>query len=62
MKEKEILSTIQTLARSQGAYGRMLERLDYLREAEPESYRDVMAELEAQQFASPVDLVMYMEG
>lgn len=65
MKEQEILDTFKTLACSQGFYGRMyhalIEARDSDNEEDNDNYYDFMADLEAQAFSSPVDLVMYLE-
>lgn len=52
MNHQQVLETLTMLARSQGSYGRMLESitaegLDYLAE---------------QNFADPIDLIMFLEG
>lgn len=52
MNAEQIIGTLQTLARSQGSYGRFLEVLD----------EDGLDYLVAQDFNGPVDLVMFLEG
>ena len=56
MDRNEIRNTIETLAKSQGFYGRILNAID---EAEPERQEKIWDELEAQNFTDSVDLVMY---
>ena len=59
MKRDEILWIFQSLARSQGMYGRILRLIDRMTDEE----REVMwQELEAQDFEDAVDLVLYIEG
>ena len=59
MKRDEILGVFQSLARSQGMYGRILRLIDRMTDEE----REVMwQELEAQNFEDAVDLVLYIEG
>ena len=52
MNRSEIKSVIQTLARSQGLYGRLLRQIT------PEGY----AYLEEQNFKDALDLVLWLEG
>lgn len=59
MDRNEIRNTIETLAKSQGFYGRVLNAID---EAEPERQEEIWNTLEAQNFADSVDLVMYFES
>ena len=59
MNRNEIRNTIETLAKSQGFYGRVLNTID---ETEPEKQEKIWDELEAQNFKDPVDLVMYFES
>lgn len=61
MKRTEILETIKSLASSQGFYGRLYQSLMDLKENCIDKYNEVMEELERQNFADPVDLVMYIE-
>lgn len=58
MNEKQILDTLETLACSQGFYGRLLDSINSL---EYEDYRDLMNELEKQNFKDALDIVMYFE-
>lgn len=52
MKREEILKTFESLARSQGLYGRILRQLN----------DEILEHLEKQNFKDAVDLVMYIEG
>jgi hypothetical protein len=58
MKEKQILKTIEDLAKSQGFYGRLLGRI---RELSGDDYKKCIEELENQNFSDEVDLVLYFE-
>lgn len=62
MKEAQIIETIERLSQSQGLYGRILRDLEETKENDPEAYRETMELLESQDFKTPVDLVMYIEG
>lgn len=58
----QVIEVIQSLAHSQGFYQRMLERLLYLKENEPECFETFRKEMEAQNFKDPVDVVIYLES
>ena len=62
MKMDKILETIKNLARSQGSYGRMYNDLMAIQEDNPEKYEEIVDELERQNFADAVALVMYLEA
>lgn len=62
MKEAQIIETIERLSQSQGLYGRILRDLEETKENDPEVYLETMELLESQDFKTPVDLVMYIEG
>lgn len=53
------MKTFKALANSQGFYGRVVEALESMSEAERERNLNV---LEAQHFKDPVELVIYMES
>ena len=57
MKKEEIKKTIQTLALSQGYYGRLLESIESRPNAD-----EIWEELEKQNFKDVVDMVMYFES
>ena len=61
MKMNEILQEIQSLARSQGFYGRLYRNLIEYRDNDPESYEAITEMLESQHFNSPVDMVLFFE-
>lgn len=61
MKREEILKLFQTLAMSQGYYGRLLQHLKELEVNDPEAYDEFMTELE-NECKDPVDVVMAIEG
>ncbi len=56
MKKEEIKKAIQTLALSQGYYGRLLESIESRPNAD-----EIWEELEKQNFKDVVDIVMYFE-
>lgn len=62
MKRKEILNVIKDLSKSQGFYGRLLNRLESAKSYDPDAYDAFMSELEAQNFSDAVDLVIYLES
>ena len=62
MKEAQIIETIERLSQSQVLYGRILRDLEETKENDPEAYQETMELLESQDFKTPVDLVMYIEG
>lgn len=57
MSKEEILETFRDLAQSQGAYGILLEGLEQ-REDKGDAF---LTHLEEQNFADPIELIMYME-
>ena len=61
MNREDILNAIRMLAQSQGFYGRLLARILEVKEYDPDTYEEFMAELEAQNFGDPVDMVLYFE-
>ncbi len=61
MEEVEILQTIKMLSASQGYYGRLLRALEEMQAEDVDGYRDAMDQLEAQNFADALDLVMFFE-
>lgn len=62
MNREEILNAIRSLAMSQGYYGRLMERIEYLQEEDPNEYEYLMETLEDEHFEDTVDLVMFLEG
>ena len=61
MDRYDILNTIAELAQSQGFYGRLLRDFMELRDEDPDTYENVMTQLEAQNFGDPVDMVLFFE-
>jgi hypothetical protein len=52
MNKEQIMEFLQTMSRSQGFYGRLLENMT----------DEFMDELVSQNFSDNVELVMYLEG
>ena len=59
MKRRAIIECIKKLAASQGYYGRLLHAINSMDNNDREA---LFEHLEAQNFAGPVDLIMYIEG
>ena len=59
MKRNEIIECIKNLAASQGFYGRLLQAINDMDNNDREA---LFEHLEAQNFAGPIDLIMYIEG
>ena len=60
MKMDKILTLIQELAKSQGFYGRLYERLIELKENAPEAYEKVKKHWEDKNFRDPIDFIKYI--
>lgn len=60
MTREAVIETIETLAMSQGSYGRLLRYLEDVREVDPDKFEDIMTELET--CSDAVDLIMTIEG
>lgn len=58
MNRTQIMNTIGTLANSQGFYSRIY---NYLLSLDEDDLNEVLDELEAQNFADAVDMVLYFE-
>ena len=58
----QILEVIENLSHSQGYYARLLENINYAKDNDPNSYENIVAMLESQNFTDPVDIVMFFEG
>ena len=58
----QILEVIENLSHSQGMYERLLQKICYLKDNEPDRYEKLKEELESQNFKDPVDIVMFFEG
>lgn len=61
MDRNKILSTIFDLGYSQGFYGRLYRDLVNLKNNDEDTYEEIMTNLEAQNFSSAVDLVLFLE-
>lgn len=61
MKINDIMHAIQSLAHSQGFYGRLYRELQNIQETAPELWKEVVDELEGQKFRDTVDMVLYFE-
>ena len=59
MKKDVIIEWIKKLAASQGYYGRLLQAINDMDNNDRDA---LLSHLEAQNFAGPIDLVMYIEG
>lgn len=57
----QVIDVIRTLAKSQGYYGRLLERVLYLQENDPELFEVFKEGVEEQHFTNPVDVVLFFE-
>lgn len=57
MKRENILNTFRKFSCSQGFYGRLLHEI----KSNPEWGEEFLAELEAQNFRSELDLILYIE-
>ena len=60
MTREAVIETIETLAMSQGSYGRLLKFLEEVQVTDPGKFEEIMTALE--ECAGPVDLVMMVEG
>ena len=58
MNRTQIMNTIGTLANSQGFYSRIY---NYLLSLNEDDLNEILDELEAQNFADAVDMVLYFE-
>lgn len=57
----QVIELVRQLSRSQGYYGRLLERILYLQEYEPEAFEEFKNVIEEQHFKDPVDVVLFFE-
>lgn len=58
----DVINVLIQLSYSQGFYGRLLRDISEIKEYEPERFELFIAEIESQEFTSPLDVVMYFEG
>jgi hypothetical protein len=57
-----VINVLIQLSYSQGFYGRLLRDISEIKKYEPERFKLFVAEIESQEFTSPLDVVMYFEG
>lgn len=60
MARETVIETLETLAMSQGCYGRLLRYLEDISYADPDRYEEIMESLEG--CTDAVDLIMTIEG
>lgn len=58
---EKVIGVVEMLSHSQGAYGRMLEQILYIKENDPEAFVEFSRIIENQQFKDPVDVVLFFE-
>ena len=58
---EQVIGVVKMLSNSQGFYGRLLERILYLQEYEPEAFEEFKEIVEDQNFKDPVDVVLFFE-
>ena len=61
MKMNDILNTLKRLSLSQGYYDSIYHGIRSMEVTDPESYDFLVEELEAQNFADAIALVLYFE-
>ena len=59
---EEVMEVIEMLSHSQGFYGRLLERILYTWENEPEQFEQFKMVVEKQNFKDLVDVVLFFEN
>lgn len=57
----QVIELVKQLSHSQGFYGRLFERIMYLKEYEPEAFEKFKMVIEEQHFKDPVDVVLFFE-
>lgn len=62
MKRQDILNVFSFLSKSQGFYGRLLRDLMLLKDNDEDKYEALMDMLEEQEFITPVDVIIFVEG
>ena len=58
----EILEVIERLAKSQGFYERLYNRIMQLKQNDPEKYEEYSKLLEEQKFKDSIDVIMHYEA
>lgn len=61
MTMQQILATVLDLSRSQGFYGRLYRDWMEMKEEDPDSYLALTRDLEAEEFETDLDLILYIE-
>ena len=61
MTADDILAVILGLSRSQGHWGRLYEEIAESRDSDPEAYAEWAAGMEAKNFATPLEVVLFFE-
>lgn len=59
MTREDVIETIETLAMSQGSYGRLLKFLGELSEVNPERFEEIMTGME--ECKTPLDMILTIE-
>lgn len=62
MRIHEILRVIRDLSYSKGFYGRLLRDILDMKKYSPDDFSEWVDNMEAQNFSSSLDLVLYLEG
>ena len=57
----QVIEVVRMLSKSQGYYGRLLERIMYLYEDEPYAFEEFARIVEEQKFTDPLDVVLFFE-
>lgn len=57
----QVIKLVKDLSYSQGFYGRLLERILYMKEYEQENFERFKEIIEEQEFKDPVDVVLFFE-
>ena len=61
LKMNDILNVITDLSHSQGFYGRLLKQIYEIRDNDPDAYDELCEQLEAQEFRTSLDVVLFFE-
>lgn len=57
----DVIEVVQMLSNSQGFYGRLLEKIEFIRHYEPEEFEKLVKIVEEQKFTEPLDVVLFFE-
>lgn len=57
----DVIDVVESLSYSQGFYGRLLRDIIYMKEYEPEKFREFEDLIELAKLKDPVDVVMFFE-